>query len=108
VPRIITEKCEAATRAAHSVAESLRALLSRPGPDPALLIDADLRPEGRQGPLVRTLAAYQAYYRRWSVAWESQALLRGEAAAGDRGVGAAFIGTLSSRPPCAASPRVPC
>ncbi len=85
------EGAEAATRAAHAVAENLRALLSRPGPDPALLIDADLRPEGRQGPLVRTLASYQAYYRRWSVAWEAQALLRAEVAAGDPGVGAAFI-----------------
>ncbi len=82
---------EAATRAAHAVAETLRALLSRPGPDPALLIDAGLRPEGRQGPLVRTLASYQAYYRRWSVAWEAQALLRAEFAAGDREVGAAFL-----------------
>ena len=82
---------EAATRAAHSVAESLRALLSKPGPDPALLVDAGLRPEGRQGPLVRTLASYQAYYRRWSVPWEAQALLRAEFVAGDRGVGAAFI-----------------
>jgi [glutamine synthetase] adenylyltransferase / [glutamine synthetase]-adenylyl-L-tyrosine phosphorylase len=82
---------EAATRAAHAVAENLRALLSRPGPDPALLVDAGLRPEGRQGPLVRTLASYRAYYRRWSVPWEAQALLRAELAAGDAGVGAAFI-----------------
>jgi glutamate-ammonia-ligase adenylyltransferase len=82
---------EAATRAAHAVAESLRALLSRPGPDPALQLDAGLRPEGRQGPLVRTLASYRAYYRRWSVPWEAQALLRAEFAAGDAGVGAAFM-----------------
>ncbi len=82
---------EAATRAAHAVAENLRALLSKPGPDPALLVDAGLRPEGRQGPLVRTLASYQAYYRRWSVPWEAQALLRAEFAAGDPGVGASFI-----------------
>ena len=82
---------EAATRAAHAVAERVRALLSKPGPDPALLIDAGLRPEGRQGPLVRTLASYLAYYRRWSVAWEAQALLRAEFAAGDRDVGAAFM-----------------
>ena len=85
---------EAATRAAHAVAESLRALLSRPGPDPALLIDAGLRPEGRQGPLVRTLASYRAYYQRWSVPWEAQALLRAEFAAGDPGVGAAFIAMI--------------
>jgi glutamate-ammonia-ligase adenylyltransferase len=82
---------EAATRAAHSVAERVRALLSRPGPDPALLVDAGLRPEGRQGPLVRSLASYQAYYDRWSAAWEAQALLRAEFAAGDRDVGAAFM-----------------
>jgi [glutamine synthetase] adenylyltransferase / [glutamine synthetase]-adenylyl-L-tyrosine phosphorylase len=82
---------EAATRAAHAVAERLRALLSRPGPDPALLVDAGLRPEGRQGPLVRTLASYRAYYRRWAVPWEAQALLRAEFMAGDRGVGEAFI-----------------
>jgi [glutamine synthetase] adenylyltransferase / [glutamine synthetase]-adenylyl-L-tyrosine phosphorylase len=82
---------EAATRAAHGIAESLRALLSRPGPDPVLLVDAGLRPEGRQGPLVRTLASYRAYYQRWSVAWEAQALLRAEFAAGDRGVGSDFL-----------------
>ena len=82
---------EAATRAAHTVAERLRALLTRPGPDPALLVDAGLRPEGRQGPLVRTLASYRAYYRRRAVAWEAQALLRAEFTAGDRGVGEAFI-----------------
>ncbi len=82
---------EAATRAAHGVAENLRALLSRPGPDPVLQLDAGLRPEGRQGPLVRTLASYRAYYERWSVAWEAQALLRAEFAAGDASVGAAFM-----------------
>ncbi len=82
---------EAATRAAHAVAENLRALLSRPGPDPVLELDAGLRPEGRQGPLVRTLASYRAYYQRWSLPWESQALLRAEFAAGDARVGAAFI-----------------
>jgi [glutamine synthetase] adenylyltransferase / [glutamine synthetase]-adenylyl-L-tyrosine phosphorylase len=82
---------EAATRAAHVVAESLRALLSRPGPDPILQVDAGLRPEGRQGPLVRTLASYRAYYQRWSLAWEAQALLRAEFAAGDEDVGAAFM-----------------
>ncbi len=82
---------EAATRAAHAVAERMRALLSLPGPDPALMVDAGLRPEGRQGPLVRTLASYRAYYRRWSVAWEAQALLRAEFVAGDSEVGAAFM-----------------
>ena len=69
-----------ASDAAHAVAAELRRLLALPVPDPALVVDADLRPEGRQGPLVRTLAAYRAYYRRWSAPWEAQALLRAEPA----------------------------
>ena len=81
---------EAATRAAHAVAEELRRLLARPGRDPALVVDAGLRPEGRQGPLVRTLGSYRAYYERWSSPWEAQALLRAEPVAGDAAVGSAF------------------
>jgi glutamate-ammonia-ligase adenylyltransferase len=81
---------EAATRAAHSVAEELRGLLARPGPDPALRVDADLRPEGRQGPLVRTLTAYRAYYGRWARPWEVQALLRADPVAGDIALREAF------------------
>jgi glutamate-ammonia-ligase adenylyltransferase len=81
---------EAATRAAHSVAEELRRLLARPGPDPALRVDADLRPEGRQGPLVRTLTAYRAYYGRWAEPWEIQALLRADPVAGDAALRDAF------------------
>jgi glutamate-ammonia-ligase adenylyltransferase len=81
---------EEASRAAHAVAEDLRALLAHPAPDPPLLIDPGLRPEGKQGPLVRTLASYRAYYERWSVPWEAQALLRAEPVAGDRPLGARF------------------
>jgi len=80
-----------ASDTAHAVAAELRRLLMLPVPDPALIVDADLRPEGRQGPLVRTLAAYRAYYRRWSAPWEAQALLRAEPAAGDEDLGARFI-----------------
>ena len=79
-----------ASDAAHAVAAELRRLLMLPVPDPALIVDADLRPEGRQGPLVRTLAAYRAYYRRWSAPWEAQALLRAEPIAGDADLGAKF------------------
>jgi [glutamine synthetase] adenylyltransferase / [glutamine synthetase]-adenylyl-L-tyrosine phosphorylase len=79
-----------ASQAAHAVAEDMRALLARPAPDPPLLIDPGLRPEGKQGPLVRTLASYRAYYERWSVPWEAQALLRAEPVAGDRQLGTRF------------------
>jgi len=68
---------------ASGIATRVRALLGQVGPEPALEVDADLRPEGRNGPLVRSLASYAEYYGRWSSPWESQALLRGRAIAGD-------------------------
>ena len=80
-----------ASDAAHAVAAELRRLLALPVPDPALVVDADLRPDGREGPLVRTLAAYRAYYRGRSAPWEAQALLRAEPAAGDTELGDRFI-----------------
>ena len=80
-----------ASDAAHAVAAELVRLLALPVPDPALVVDADLRPDGRQGPLVRTLAAYRAYYRGRSAPWEAQALLRAESAAGDTGLADRFI-----------------
>jgi glutamine synthetase adenylyltransferase len=79
-----------ATTAAHAVAEELRRLLALPAPDPPLVIDPNLRPEGRHGPLVRTLASYAAYYRRWSSPWESQALLRADPLIGDPELRARF------------------
>ncbi|WNE96167.1 bifunctional [glutamine synthetase] adenylyltransferase/[glutamine synthetase]-adenylyl-L-tyrosine phosphorylase [Streptomyces luomodiensis] len=89
-PREGADEQEAA-RAAFAVANEMRRLLQLPTVDPPLLIDADLRPEGKSGPLVRTLASYAAYYRRWSLVWESQALLRAEPVAGDPGLGERFI-----------------
>ncbi|MFD4909921.1 bifunctional [glutamine synthetase] adenylyltransferase/[glutamine synthetase]-adenylyl-L-tyrosine phosphorylase [Kitasatospora purpeofusca] len=81
---------EDAARAAQSVCHELRTLLAAPSTEPPLEVDADLRPEGRNGPLVRSLASYTAYYRRWSHAWESQALLRAEPVAGDPELGERF------------------
>ena len=46
-------------------------------------LDADLRPEGKSGELVRSLTAYQNYYEKWSLGWEAQALLRARGVAGD-------------------------
>ncbi|QKW19343.1 bifunctional [glutamine synthetase] adenylyltransferase/[glutamine synthetase]-adenylyl-L-tyrosine phosphorylase [Kitasatospora sp. NA04385] len=85
---------EDAARAAREVVGELRTLLAAPSVEPPLLVDADLRPEGRNGPLVRTLSSYAAYYARWSHAWESQALLRAEPMAGDEELGARFRGLI--------------
>jgi glutamate-ammonia-ligase adenylyltransferase len=83
-----------ATAVAHDVAQELRRLLSKPAVDPPLMVDADLRPEGRQGPLVRSLASYAEYYRRWALPWEKQALLRACPVAGDDDLGRRFIATI--------------
>ncbi|WP_037855771.1 bifunctional [glutamine synthetase] adenylyltransferase/[glutamine synthetase]-adenylyl-L-tyrosine phosphorylase [Streptomyces sp. NRRL S-340] len=83
-----------AADAAHRVVAEMRRLLQIPSADPPLLIDADLRPEGKSGPLVRTLKAYEAYYRRWSLVWESQALLRAEPVAGDEDLGRRFTALI--------------
>jgi [glutamine synthetase] adenylyltransferase / [glutamine synthetase]-adenylyl-L-tyrosine phosphorylase len=72
-----------ATESAQAVANELRRMLSVPGADPPMVVDAGLRPEGKSGPLVRTLASYAAYYRRWSSTWEAQALLRATPVCGD-------------------------
>ncbi len=61
----------------------MRRLLALPGADQPLQVDADLRPEGKQGALVRTLDSYAAYYAKWSKVWEAQALLRADAVVGD-------------------------
>ncbi|MFI0963651.1 bifunctional [glutamine synthetase] adenylyltransferase/[glutamine synthetase]-adenylyl-L-tyrosine phosphorylase [Streptomyces sp. NPDC021080] len=89
-PREGVDEQEAA-RAANKVVSEMRRLLQIPSADPPLLIDADLRPEGKSGPLVRTLKSYEAYYRRWSLVWEAQALLRAEVVAGDAGLGSRFV-----------------
>ena len=81
---------EEAATFARAVAERVRALLNSPGSDPALVLDADLRPEGRQGVLVRTLDSYAAYYAKWSMVWEAQALLRADAVVGDEDVRRSF------------------
>uniref|UniRef100_A0AAU2VXX9 Bifunctional glutamine synthetase adenylyltransferase/adenylyl-removing enzyme n=1 Tax=Streptomyces sp. NBC_00008 TaxID=2903610 RepID=A0AAU2VXX9_9ACTN len=80
-----------ASRAANRVVAEMRRLLQLPTADPPLIIDADLRPEGKSGPLVRTLKSYEAYYRRWALVWESQALLRAQPMAGDADLGRDFI-----------------
>jgi glutamate-ammonia-ligase adenylyltransferase len=72
------------------IAEEMRRLMALPAPDPPLQVDADLRPEGRQGPLVRSLESYRAYYERWSSVWESQALLRARPFLGDEELARSF------------------
>jgi glutamate-ammonia-ligase adenylyltransferase len=81
----------AAVKWSVTVAEQVRSLLGAPSADPPLEVDANLRPEGRSGPLVRTLGSYEAYYAKYAQVWEVQALLRAHRVAGDLDLGERFL-----------------
>ncbi|MGQ0743777.1 MAG: bifunctional [glutamine synthetase] adenylyltransferase/[glutamine synthetase]-adenylyl-L-tyrosine phosphorylase [Acidimicrobiales bacterium] len=60
-------------------------------------VDVDLRPEGRDGPLIRSLAAFEVYWDRWAQTWEFQALIKARPLAGDEALGSAFARSASNR-----------
>src|SRR6266511_5133980 len=60
-------------------------------------VDANLRPEGRNGPLSRTLGSYVAYWDRWAEPWEFQALLKARPVAGDHELGVAWWEAAAQR-----------
>lgn len=80
-----------AVRAATTLVVRVRDLLSSPGPEPGLVIDLDLRPEGRGGAMVRSRASHIAYYERWASTWEAQALLRAGHGAGNGQLSTGFL-----------------
>lgn len=81
-----------ATRAAERL---LRLLGAHTAQGRAYEIDASLRPEGRDGPLVRTLEGYAGYYARWAEQWEFQALLKARPVGGDAELGQRFVEVIT-------------
>ncbi|HEX6231192.1 MAG TPA: hypothetical protein VF029_05725 [Actinomycetota bacterium] len=73
------------------VAERVMAAIHDAGWEP----DADLRPEGKSGPLAKSFAAYLEYWERYAETWEFQALLRARHVAGDEGLGRRFCSFAS-------------
>ncbi|BBE22488.1 glutamate-ammonia-ligase adenylyltransferase [Arthrobacter sp. MN05-02] len=89
----------AAQKQAEAVVARLAALLTQPCKPPVLAervleIDTALRPEGKQGAMVRSISSYREYYRRWSLVWEAQALLRARPLAGDDDLAAEFLALI--------------
>lgn len=85
----------AALRRATTLASTVMRLCSQPTREGSIWeVDANLRPEGRSGALVRTLRGHAAYYERWAKTWEFQALLKARPVAGDVELGAAYINTI--------------
>ncbi len=58
-------------------------------------VDAALRPEGKAGPLVRSLNSMLTYYRQWAKNWEFQALLKARPMAGDMALGQEFCEAIA-------------
>src|SRR6202000_1551375 len=86
---------EGALKTAGKLATGLIRACERTTPEGSLFpVDPNLRPEGRQGPLVRSLASHLAYYERWAKTWEFQALLKARPAAGDAELGKRYIAAL--------------
>jgi glutamate-ammonia-ligase adenylyltransferase len=73
-------------REAVGSAERVMRLIHEAGWQP----DADLRPEGRNGPLARSIAGYLEYWERYADLWEFQSLLRARHVAGDADLGKRF------------------
>src|SRR6266487_3543517 len=70
-------EAELAGKLAGAIARELIAGLGGPTPEgPGFQVDPNLRPEGRNGPLTRTLGSYLAYWERWVEPWELQALIK--------------------------------
>ena len=59
--------------------------------------DANLRPEGRAGPLTRTVESYASYYDAWARTWEFQALIKARPVAGDPDLGERFMALATPR-----------
>ena len=83
-------------RKGAQILTSMRGMLKVPGPGPDLEIDLKLRPEGKDGPMVRTLSSYRTYYEKWSQTWEAQALIRARHGAGSEQLSDQFLSFADS------------
>ncbi|PWG60720.1 bifunctional [glutamine synthetase] adenylyltransferase/[glutamine synthetase]-adenylyl-L-tyrosine phosphorylase [Bifidobacterium catulorum] len=83
---------------AKAVVDDLRRILMGPvSMENRIDLDLDLRPEGKNGPLVRSYESCREYYSSWASTWEHQALLRARYAAGDEHLAHDFL-TLIANP----------
>ncbi len=85
---------EIATRLAMQTMKGIHDLAVEPG---LWEVDANLRPEGKDGALVRTLDSHLAYYERWAKSWEFQALLKARPLAGDLELGERYVAAVSPK-----------
>ncbi|MGH8928461.1 MAG: bifunctional [glutamine synthetase] adenylyltransferase/[glutamine synthetase]-adenylyl-L-tyrosine phosphorylase, partial [Acidimicrobiia bacterium] len=79
------------------LAGEFAAVLGRPTAEGmAYEVDAGLRPEGKQGPLARSLEAFRSYYATRAEPWELLALIKARPVAGDAITRRAFEESIRS------------
>ncbi|MDQ3659989.1 MAG: bifunctional [glutamine synthetase] adenylyltransferase/[glutamine synthetase]-adenylyl-L-tyrosine phosphorylase [Actinomycetota bacterium] len=84
-------------REAESLAERLLAVLGEVTAEGRVFaVDAGLRPEGKAGPLTRSLPSFEKYYERWAKPWEFLALVKARYVAGNRGLAEGFLQLISA------------
>jgi glutamate-ammonia-ligase adenylyltransferase len=83
-----------ATRLAQHTSRNVYEVSVEPG---LWEIDANLRPEGKDGVLVRTLESHLAYYDRWAKDWEFQALLKARPIAGSVDLGERYVSGVAPK-----------
>jgi glutamate-ammonia-ligase adenylyltransferase len=80
---------------AEKLATALRRFVQGPTPSARLWeVDVDLRPEGKQGPLARSVGGFATYFTRWALVWERQAMIRARPVAGDMALAERFMALL--------------
>ncbi len=57
-------------------------------------VDLDLRPEGKSGEIVNSLASCETYYESWGRTWERQAMIKARLSAGSEVLGKQFFDRL--------------
>lgn len=79
------------SRLAELVTESI----AKPTEDGIVFrVDLNLRPDGRNGPIVNSIRAAELYYQSYGRSWERNAMLKARAGSGDIAVGDALLRLL--------------
>ena len=86
---------ETSDEVANRKAVKLAAEFNRIGSTCCFEVDANLRPEGKSGALVRSLQSHVAYYKRWAETWEFQAQMKARPQTGYVPLGQDYVDALA-------------
>ncbi len=82
---------EALHRLQRQAPQFIRLISDNTGDGFVFRVDMRLRPEGKMGPLVRTVSQYLRFYERYGMNWTFQALIKARFAGGDADAARALI-----------------